>query len=156
MTALLPRSQARGRHRTTDLAALKELPFVLFEEGFAINRMILDGCRRHGFEPKVIARSSQIDFIVELVSAGLGVAFLPRMIAVQQARPTIHLAQLREPHTRWELAMMWRREAYLSQAARAWLQILKERPVTAQLPNPHAPKFSGTLRHRTGSKTFCP
>ena len=126
MTVLIPRAQARPLRRSIDLAALKELPFVLFEEGFAINRMILDLCRSRGFEPQVIARSSQIDFIVELVSAGLGVAFLPRMIAVQQARPSIHQAQLREPHTQWQLAMMWRREAYLSHAARAWLQILGE------------------------------
>jgi DNA-binding transcriptional LysR family regulator len=127
MTALIPRGQMRPLRRTTDLASLRDLPFVLFEEGFAINRMILDLCRSQGFEPKVVARSSQIDFIVELVSAGLGVAFLPRMIAVQQARASIHQAQLREPQTQWRLAMMWRREAYLSHAARAWLQILSER-----------------------------
>ena len=126
MTVLRPSAQARTRRRTTDLAALRDLPFVLFEEGFAINRMILDGCRRQGFEPRVIARSSQIDFIVELVSAGLGVAFLPRMIAALQARPTIHQALLQEPRTQWQLAMMWRREAYLSHAAQAWLQLIAE------------------------------
>jgi len=126
MTVLLPLARAPTPSRTTDLAALRDLPFVLFEEGFAINRMILDGCRRHGFEPTVVARSSQIDFIVELVSAGVGIAFLPQMIALEQARASIHLAQLEEPQTRWELAMMWRREAYLSNAARAWLQILAE------------------------------
>ena len=126
MTVLIPRARARPLRRSIDLAALKDLPFVLFEEGFAINRMILDLCRGQGFEPQIVARSSQIDFIVELVSAGLGVAFLPRMIAVQQARPSIHQAQLRDPHTQWQLAMMWRREAYLSHAARAWLQILGE------------------------------
>jgi len=126
MTVLIPRGQMRPLRRSTDLVSLRDLPFVLFEEGFAINRMILDLCRSQGFEPKVIARSSQIDFIVELVSAGLGVAFLPRMIAVQQARPSIHQAQLREPQTQWQLAMMWRREAYLSHAARAWLQILAD------------------------------
>ncbi len=126
MTVLIPRGQWPRRRRTTDLRSLKDLPFVLFEEGFAINRMVLDLCRSHGFEPKVIARSSQIDFIVELVGAGLGVAFLPRMIAVEQARPSIHQVQLREPQTRWRLAMMWRREAYLSHAARAWLRILAE------------------------------
>jgi DNA-binding transcriptional LysR family regulator len=126
MTALIPHGQLRPLRRTTNLAALQDLPFVLFEEGFAINRMILDRCRSRGFTPKVVARSSQIDFIVELVSAGLGVAFLPRMIALQQARPSIHQAQLREPQTRWQLAMMWRREAYLSHAARAWLQILAD------------------------------
>ena len=126
MTVLMPRGQAGPLRRSISLAALKDLPFVLFEEGFAINRMILDLCRSQGFEPQVVARSSQIDFIVELVSAGLGVAFLPRMIAVQQSRPSIQQAQLREPRTQWRLAMMWRREAYLSHAARAWLQLLGE------------------------------
>ena len=48
------------------------------------------------------------------------------MIAAQHSRPSIHQAQLREPQTQWRLAMMWRREAYLSHAARAWLQILAE------------------------------
>jgi DNA-binding transcriptional LysR family regulator len=130
MTVLIPRGQMRPPRRSTDLSSLRDLPFVLFEEGFAINRVILDLCRSQGFEPQVIARSSQIDFIVELVSAGLGVAFLPRMIALSQARPSIHQAQLREPQTQWQLAMMWRREAYLSQAARAWLQILAEHRAT--------------------------
>ena len=126
LTVLLPFAQARGREATTTLAALKDLPFVLFEEGFAINRMILDICHQQGFEPRIVARSSQIDFIVELVSAGLGVAFLPRLIAVQQRRATIHQAELLDPGTQWQLAMMWRKKAYLSRAARVWLEILQE------------------------------
>ena len=130
MTVLIPRGQMQPPRRTTDLRSLRNLPFVLFEEGFAINRVILELCRSQGFEPQVIARSSQIDFIVELVSAGLGVAFLPRMIAVSQARASILQVRLREPQTQWRLAMMWRREAYLSHAARAWLQLLGEQHAT--------------------------
>jgi DNA-binding transcriptional LysR family regulator len=56
-----------------DLASLRALPFILFETGFAINRIVLDACRRRGFEPNIPAQSSQIDFNVELVAAGLGV-----------------------------------------------------------------------------------
>jgi len=78
-----------GAHQLADrpkvrLRDLRDTPFILFEMGFALNRIILDACRREGFEPTVVARSSQIDFIAELASAGLGVAFLPRMIATQR------------------------------------------------------------------------
>ncbi len=62
-------------------------PFILFESGFALNAVILDACERQGLTPQVAARSAQIDFIVALVAAGLGIGFLPRMIA-EQARPS--------------------------------------------------------------------
>lgn len=48
---------------------LRETPFILFETGFALNRVIRDACRRNGFEPIVAARSTQIDFIAELAGA---------------------------------------------------------------------------------------
>jgi len=64
-----------------------------------LNRIILDACRRHGFEPTVVARSSQIDFIVELAAAGLGVAFLPRMIAEQRKHSSLRQVGLAEPET---------------------------------------------------------
>ncbi len=56
-------------------------PFILFEAGFALNSIILSGCERKGVVPKVTAHSAQIDFIVDLVAARLGVAFLPKMLA---------------------------------------------------------------------------
>jgi DNA-binding transcriptional LysR family regulator len=71
------------------LVALKAMPFVMFETGFALNRLVLDVCRQRGIEPTIAAQSSQIDFIVELVGTGLGVAFLPRMVAEQRRHPSV-------------------------------------------------------------------
>ncbi|MGO9173132.1 MAG: LysR family transcriptional regulator [Rhodomicrobium sp.] len=114
-----------GRARVT-LSDLRDTPFVLFEAGFALNRIILDACHRRGFEPGVVVRSSQIDFIAELAGAGLGVAFLPRMIAMQRGYIPIRLVPLDEPGTEWNMAMAWRRGAYLSPAAEAWLTLVRE------------------------------
>lgn len=36
---------------------LKETPFILFDSGFALHRMVLDACKRAGFDPDVVARS---------------------------------------------------------------------------------------------------
>lgn len=126
MMALMPDRHPLAGGPDVELDALRNEPFVLFEAGFAINRVILDACRRHGFEPQVVARSSQIDFIIELVAAGLGVAFLPRMIVEDRRRPGVGAALLAEDETDWRLAMIWRRGAYLSHAAKAWLTLVRE------------------------------
>jgi DNA-binding transcriptional LysR family regulator len=73
-----------------------------------------------------VAQSSQIDFMVELAAGGLGIAFLPRMIAEQRRHPFVRLVLLAEPQTEWNPAMVWRRGGYLSHAARAWLAIVGE------------------------------
>jgi DNA-binding transcriptional LysR family regulator len=126
LAVLLSANDELSRRRSVGLPAVKQLPFILFETGFALNRIILDACHRHGFEPNIVARSSQIDFIVELVAAGLGVAFLPRMIAERRKLPSVSRVPLVEPDTDWHIAMVWRRGAYLSQAASAWLDLVSK------------------------------
>ena len=125
LNVLLPADHALSRRRHVDFVALREQPFILFESGFALNRIILDACRRHGFEPTVVARSSQIDFIVGLAASGMGVAFLPRMIAEQRKHPAVARMSLSEPDTDWRIAMIWRRDAYLSHAVKAWLDLVE-------------------------------
>lgn len=126
LVALLPSGHALATRDAVRLAELKDTPFIIFESGFSLHRIILDASRWAGFEPDVVARSSQMDFMVELVAAGLGVAFLPRMIGEQRARPTVRQVLLDEPGTEWSMVMAWRRHAYLSQAARAWLDLVRE------------------------------
>ncbi len=126
LMALLPARHALAASGHLVPEALQELPFILFESGFGLNRIILDFCQRHGFTPAIAARSSQIDFIVGLVAAGLGVAFLPRMIADQTPHDGVRAIALQDPLTDWHMAMIWRRGGYLSHAARAWIDILHE------------------------------
>lgn len=125
--ALLPSAHALARQRSLHMAQLADTPFILFEPGFSLHRIILDTCRRSGFEPDVVARSSQLDFMVELVAAGLGVAFLPRMIARERAHKGVRTVLLDEPGTSWDMAMVWRRGGYLSAAAKAWLELVRQR-----------------------------
>jgi DNA-binding transcriptional LysR family regulator len=129
LSVLLSVNHPLASRRSIEMAALRNLPFILYETGFALNRIILDACRRHVFEPSVIARSSQIDFIIELTAADLGVGFMPRMIAEQRKHPQVKRIPLSEPHTNWHMAMIWRRGAFLSHAAKAWLELLRKERV---------------------------
>ncbi len=126
LVVLLPTGHALSGRAIVDLAALRDMPFILFEEGFAITRVIREGCHRHGFDPHVVAQSSQIDFVIELVAADLGIAFLPRLIAEQRPHPQVTTVLLAEARVDWHLAMVWRRGGYLSHASRAWLDLVRE------------------------------
>lgn len=123
---LIPHDHALAAEKAIDLAQLREVPFIMFETGFALTPMILDGCRAIGFEPTIAARSGQIDFIVELVGAGLGVGFLPRLIAERRVRPGVVHIPVHSPNLEWHMAWVWRSGAYLSFAARAWLDLARQ------------------------------
>lgn len=123
LVALMSASHPLAGSGRVDFTQLATTPFILFEGGFALNRIILDACARKGVQPKITARSAQIDFIVDLVAAGLGVAFFPRMLAEKHRREDIWQAPLDEPHTDWHMTLAWRRQAYLPPAARAWLEL---------------------------------
>lgn len=126
LVALMPADHPRARATSVGLDELRESPFILFESGFALNRIIHDACQRAGFAPAIAARSGQIDFIVALVAAGLGVAFLPRITAREDLHAGVCKVPLRDPGTDWEMVLVWRRGGYLSYAAQAWLALTRE------------------------------
>lgn len=131
LVALLALNHPFKTRSSVTLKDFEASPFILFESGFALHRIIIDASRQLGFEPKIIARTSQIDFMIELVAAGLGVAFLPRMIVAQRVHSTFCYLLLDEPGIDWHMAMAWRRGAYLSEAAKAWLALVREVHIAA-------------------------
>ncbi|TWC70952.1 DNA-binding transcriptional LysR family regulator [Pseudomonas sp. SJZ103] len=135
LMAVLPRSHPLAQRQRIDFADLADSPFILFEAGFALNAKILAACERKGVIPRVAARSGQIDFIVDLVAAGLGVAFLPRMLAHKHQHAGIALIPLDEPHTDWHIALAWRASAHLPPAVRAWLELAKEQQLSTGHPD---------------------
>lgn len=115
-----------ARRATLRLADLRDEPFILFDEGFALTKIVRDHCRAEGFAPHVVARSGQMDFIVELVAAGLGVAFLPSVAVQEWPHPAVAYVPIADPPIDYHTTMIWRAGGFLSHAARAWLGLLAE------------------------------
>lgn len=128
LVVVIPKSHPLAENISVNFTDLADTPFILFEAGFALNAVIQAACERKGVTPKVTAHSGQVDFIVDLVSAGLGVAFLPRMLAQKHLHHGIRLVPLDEPETDWHIALAWRKNAHLSPAAEAWLALAREWP----------------------------
>ena len=125
LMAILPLGHPLAGRPSCTLAELADSPFILFEEGFGLTPQILGACQRRGFAPKVAAYSGQAEFIQTLVATGLGVAFLPRLVAGAGLRGTCAVPLLDGEDLRWRLALTWRRESQLSPAANAFLALTR-------------------------------
>ena len=132
LDALLPIDHPLAEDGSVRLEQLAETPFLLYQRSFVLNDRLLQACQQMGFTPKEGGRSGQSDFLVALVAAGQGVVLLPSVVARGLVRPGVVRLKLIAPDDlRWDIAFIWREGAYLSRAAHAWLELLRERPVKA-------------------------
>jgi DNA-binding transcriptional LysR family regulator len=107
------------------LSDLKEEPFVLYKEDFSLYDHILDQCQARGFRPAIACQSSQWDFIGEMVGAKLGIALLPETICKELDSERFRCIPLTDPVIPWKLAIIRKKNRYLSFAAREWLKFTK-------------------------------
>lgn len=127
LEVLLPAAHALAGQAEVALAQLADTPFLLYQRSFVLNDRLLSACQQVGFTPKEGGRSGQADFLAALVAAGQGVVLLPAIVARALERPGVVRLPLRAPdYLRWDIAFIWRRGAYLSRAAQAWLALLSE------------------------------
>jgi DNA-binding transcriptional LysR family regulator len=124
LMVLLSREHPLASASSIELEPLADTPFILFEQGFALNSQIISACQVHGFTPRVAAYSGQSEFIQALVAANAGVAFLPRNICPVD-HPLLRCLPIREPEFRWRRTLAWKHGCPLPPAARAFLDMVR-------------------------------
>ncbi|WEF33458.1 LysR substrate-binding domain-containing protein [Pseudoduganella chitinolytica] len=123
--ALAATGTFQAQRRTLKLAALADLPLVLLTDDFALARSLRRAFAAAGIAPRVVAQSGQWDWLVEMASAGIGVALLPEPFVTRLAEDRVQAVRIVEPALEWQVAHVWNGR-YLSYAARAWLEVCGE------------------------------
>ncbi len=106
------------------LEDLRDENFILFNEDFALHSRIISSCASAGFHPTIISESSQWDFIGKMAASKLGIALMPESIC-KDLNNNVSVLTVTDPPIHWELAVIWRKDMYLSYAAREWLKYTK-------------------------------
>lgn len=121
-----PLAERYERQQEADIAELKEEPFIVLKKGQGFRQIAFELCARHGFEPRVVFESSNIETVQALVAAGMGIAFVPHMIAMGHGTPftPVYLPLTGRPSR--TLVVAYRKGRYLSKAAEAFIAVLKE------------------------------
>jgi DNA-binding transcriptional LysR family regulator len=125
LLAVLGRNHPLARRRRLALRDLRDVPFILYRADFALHGNILAACRGAGFTPTIASESSQWDFLAALAAADMGVALLPRTICRQLGHRAVATLQLVDPVIPWHIALVWRRDRYVSPATRAWIDVAR-------------------------------
>jgi DNA-binding transcriptional LysR family regulator len=107
-----------------ELRDLREVPFVMFQEGYDLRDATVSACRHVGFEPQVGVEAGEMDSVLRLVAAGLGVAIVPAMV-IEPSSGLVGVP-ISAPRLTRTIALARRRDRYLSAAARELTSLLAE------------------------------
>ena len=104
--------------------AVRELrghPLVMFRHGYDLRESTMAACRAEGFEPDLAVEGGEMDAVLAMVEAGLGIAVLPSMVADQ--RP-LRVTPFAAPGLRRTIGLAHRKDVEPPRAARELRRVL--------------------------------
>ncbi len=134
IAALPAKHPLAGRPGKLGLEKLKDAPFILFPRPYApgLYDDIVSCCKAAGFSPQVEQEAIQMQTIVSLVSAELGVALIPASLTnLQRTGVTYKLLKGGSPLT--EVHLVWRRGDELP-ALRVFVEVASRMAKAASRP----------------------
>ncbi|NVD98178.1 LysR family transcriptional regulator [Massilia sp. BJB1822] len=110
-----------------DLAALPPLPLIVFPRAISpgLHDAILAVFRAAGITPAIGQEAIQMQTIVSLVSAGMGIALVPQSVS-NLRRPGVEYRPLTQPTPLVETGLAWRCDN-ASPVLRGFLELLRKR-----------------------------
>ena len=108
LVAALPAGHPLAKRRRLPLAALADEPFVLYTRasGPSVQDVIIGHCMSAGFSPRIVQEAADVQTIVTLVGAGLGVSLLIAPTPPTDER-TVAYRPISDDLPPWELALAW-------------------------------------------------
>ncbi|KPL85888.1 LysR family transcriptional regulator [Herpetosiphon geysericola] len=117
--------QHRFAQRQSVLASeLRDEGFIVFPQGYELRNYTLQLCEQAGFAPRIVLDGGEMDTVVSLVAAGLGVAVVPQL-AIDQ-RIGLHALAIADGGLQRTLRLIRHSQRQPSPAAAALYRVLHE------------------------------
>jgi len=117
-----PRHPLASR-RSVPLSAMRDEPVVTATRASRLRTVLDTVCREAGFAPRIVAETSDLNVMVQLVAEGVGVALMPRS-GLEDAGDVATIA-VTHPTIERRIILVWRPGA-TSPAARAFITVARE------------------------------
>ena len=89
-----------------DVADLRDVPLVMFREGYDLREVTMRTCLQAGFTPHLAVEGGEMSAVLRFVEAGLGHAVVPEMVLA--SRPRLRAIRLRRPSMSRQIALAHR------------------------------------------------
>jgi DNA-binding transcriptional LysR family regulator len=109
--------------RSVPLSAMRDEPFVTLTRASRLRTVLETECRHAGFTPRIVAESSDLNVMIQLVAEGIGVALMPRS-GREEASDVVTIG-VTDPTIDRRIILAWR-PAAASPAARAFVTLARE------------------------------
>lgn len=114
----LPESNPLAKRKSIHLREVAGEEFICLQRGKSLRTITDTFCRMAGFEPTVILESDSPETVRELIGAGIGMAFIPRVTWSGMLTDNIALVPISFPQCKRYINLSWRNGGYLSSAAK--------------------------------------
>ena len=130
------RGHPLAKRKVVRIAELRGVPLVMFRDGYDLRSATIAACERAGFHPTFAIEGAEMDGVLRMAAAGVGVAVVPSMV-VDRAGPLVAV-RIGRPALSRSVGVAFRRDRQHSRAADAFVTQLRasvrEREWRAALP----------------------
>lgn len=110
----LPRRHPLARRPALTVAEVTACPLVLMKETHCLSRQSLELCHRTASDPLVSVDSAQLDTVLAMVEAGLGLSFTPRLATPALKHRHVVFRSLTPRTATRQIALVYLRQRNLS------------------------------------------
>ncbi|MDQ0090455.1 DNA-binding transcriptional LysR family regulator [Paenibacillus anaericanus] len=120
----VPKGHRLADRRSVSLAELSDEWFVGVKRGYGTRDLVDSICKSTGFAPKYVYEGDEPARLSALVEAEIGIAFIPS--TARNTREDIKYLQVENHELVREIALLWNRNRYISQAALEFRNVVIE------------------------------
>ena len=113
-----------AKRRTIRVSDLRGVPLVMFRDGYDLRSVTIAACEQAGFHPTFAIEGAEMDGVLRMAAAGVGVAVVPRMV-VETGGPLVAV-RLAQPTLSRSVGVAFRRDRHRARAADAFVARLRE------------------------------
>ncbi|MGL6104896.1 LysR family transcriptional regulator [Romboutsia sp.] len=110
-----------------DLSELESEKFIVFNEDFMMYDKIIKACKDVNFTPNIVMKTSQWDFIIEMVALNQGITILPKPIVKRFKSEEVKMIKIVNPNIDWNIGLIIKKDRYMSKSLKIFLQYVTER-----------------------------
>ncbi|MFD2924522.1 LysR family transcriptional regulator [Halobacillus naozhouensis] len=114
---------------------LRGIPLMLLHRisGAGQYELVVDECRKHGVEPKVVCECPDAAMLLSLAAQGMGATIVPESTLTSFSYPNIKSYKLSDSTIKAESVVIWHKDRYLTKGSQRLIQYFKDQYCEAQL-----------------------
>jgi LysR family hydrogen peroxide-inducible transcriptional activator len=119
----LPRGHPLARAKSIGLVDVQAYPMILMNDAHCLRGQTLSLCKRAGFTPQVFIQSAQLDTVLAMVEAGLGVSLVPKSARGSFLHRKVVFRSLYPEKVSRYISLAWPKQSAATRALHAFIEV---------------------------------